>query len=362
MKIEVRNVTKAYGAFHALRDVSLEVPTGQLVALLGPSGSGKTTLLRIIAGLEAADKGKVLYQDDDVTSRAVRERNVGFVFQHYALFSHMNIFENIAFALRVRKWKKADVKERVHELLKLIQLQGLEKRYPSQLSGGQRQRVALARALAPQPKVLLLDEPFGALDAKVRQDLRRWLRRLHDEIHVTSVFVTHDQEEAFEVADHVVVMNGGRIEQVGSPDEVFANPSTAFVMDFLGSVNVFHGRVQDGFATVGDIQVPFPDYTHSEPQSATVFIRPHELDIDREPHGENSLSARVLRINRSGSLAKIALQSVDGKTVDVELDHERVRYLNLGVDENVWVYPRQVRIFLHGNDVSAERKIPAVAA
>src|SRR5262245_47692164 len=255
MSIQVRDVTKRFGDFTALDDVSLEVPSGALLALLGPSGSGKTTLLRIIAGLEAADRGSVLYHEEDVTGAAVRERNVGFVFQHYALFRHMTVFENIAFGLRVRKAPRGEVRDRVHELLRLIQLEGLERSLPSQLSGGQRQRVALARALAPAPKVLLLDEPFGALDAKVRTELRQWLRRLHDEIHVTSVFVTHDQEEAFEVSDRVVIMSQGRIEQEGSPAEIFERPANPFVMDFLGNVNVFHGHVQDGRARLGNIEV-----------------------------------------------------------------------------------------------------------
>jgi sulfate transport system ATP-binding protein len=224
MGISVRNVTKRFGAFVALDDVSVEAPHGSLVALLGPSGSGKTTLLRIIAGLEAADEGAILYEQEDATQRSARERNVGFVFQHYALFRHMSVFENVAFGLRVRRWPRQKIEERVHELLRLVQLDGLALQAPSQLSGGQRQRVALARALAASPRVLLLDEPFGALDAKVRTELRQWLRRLHDEIHVTSVFVTHDQEEAFEVADRVVVMNRGRVEQVGTPEEVFEHP------------------------------------------------------------------------------------------------------------------------------------------
>src|SRR5437764_12637633 len=243
MSISVKQVSKSFGSFRALEHVSLEVAGGSLVALLGPSGSGKTTLLRIIAGLEVPDAGTVLYQDEDVTEAAVKDRNVGFVFQHYALFRHMTVFENVAFGLRVRRWPRKRVKERVGELLRLIQLDGLAGSYPSQLSGGQRQRVALARALAPEPKVLLLDEPFGALDAKVRQDLRQWLRRLHDEIHVTSVFVTHDQEEAFEVADRVVIMNHGHVEQTGTPREIFERPANPFVMDFLGNVNVFHGHV-----------------------------------------------------------------------------------------------------------------------
>ena len=242
MSVSIENLSKRFGGFAALNGVNLEIPGGELIALLGPSGSGKTTLLRIIAGLETADGGIVRYQDEDVTGRPVRERNVGFVFQHYALFRHMTVFENIAFGLRVRRRPAAEVDRRVGELLELIQLSSLGRRYPSQLSGGQRQRVALARALAAEPKLLLLDEPFGALDAKVRQELRSWLRRLHREIHVTSIFVTHDQEEAFEVADRVVVMNKGRIEQVGTPQEVFDHPATPFVMDFLGNVNVFHGR------------------------------------------------------------------------------------------------------------------------
>src|SRR5881397_334177 len=270
MSITVKQVSKSFGSFRALEHVSLEVAGG---ALLGPSGSGKTTLLRIIAGLEVPDAGTVLYQDEDVTEAAVKDRNVGFVFQHYALFRHMTVFENVAFGLRVRRWPRKRVKERVGELLRLIQLDGLAGSYPSQLSGGQRQRVALARALAPEPKVLLLDEPFGALDAKVRQDLRQWLRRLHDELHVTSVFVTHDQEEAFEVADRVVIMNHGHIEQTGSPEEIFEHPANPFVMDFLGNVNVFHGSVQNGRARLGSLEIAYPAYPHDQSKAATAFVR-----------------------------------------------------------------------------------------
>src|SRR5690242_6991553 len=233
MSIEVSNIGKRFGTFVALDDVSLNIPTGELVALLGPSGSGKTTLLRIIAGLEVPDAGLVRFDREEATSLSARDRNVGFVFQHYALFRHMTVFENIAFGLRVRQRPDAEVRQRVTELLRLIRLEGLERRLPSELSGGQRQRVALARAPAARPRLLLLDEPFGALDAKVRQQLRQWLRRLHDEIGMTSVLVTHDQEEAFEVADQVVVMNHGRIEQAGTPREVFDHPANAFVMDFL---------------------------------------------------------------------------------------------------------------------------------
>jgi sulfate/thiosulfate transport system ATP-binding protein len=248
MGIEVRNLTKSFGSFIALRDVSFTVNSGELVALLGPSGSGKTTLLRVIAGLETPDVGSVLFDGDDATRRDPRERGVGFVFQHYALFRHMTVFENVAFGLRVRprdrRPSQDDITRRVHELLELVQLDYLGDRRPSQLSGGQRQRVALARALAVEPSVLLLDEPFGALDAKVRQELRRWLRRLHQEIHLTSVFVTHDQEEALELANRVVVMNEGRIEQDAAPGEVIEKPATPFVSNFLGNVNLFHGRVQ----------------------------------------------------------------------------------------------------------------------
>ncbi|HEX6767050.1 MAG TPA: sulfate ABC transporter ATP-binding protein, partial [Polyangiaceae bacterium] len=262
MSIEIKNVSKRFGTFVAVNDVSLEVPDGSLLALLGPSGSGKTTLLRIIAGLEVADSGAILHNGVDVTDDSARDRKVGFVFQHYALFRHMTIEDNIGYGLRVRGVKKAERRERVNELLKLIRLDSFGSRYPSQLSGGQRQRVALARALAARPKVLLLDEPFGALDAKVRQELRQWLRRLHEEIHVTSVFVTHDQEEALEVSDHVVVMNEGRVEQIGTPAEVFEHPANAFVMDFLGNVNVFHGRVEKGKALVPGLEVEYPEYPH----------------------------------------------------------------------------------------------------
>lgn len=238
MSIQVREVSKRFGKFVALHDVSLEVPGGSLVALLGPSGSGKTTLLRIIAGLEAPDAGEIWYEDEDITHQPPRQRNVGFVFQHYALFKHMTVFENIAFALRVRHRPQAEVQVRVQELLHLIRLEGLERRYPSQLSGGQRQRVALARALAANPRVLLLDEPFGALDARVRQELREWLRRLHDELHVTSLFVTHDQDEAFAVADRIVVLNEGRIEQEGTAAEILDHPGSPFVMEFLRAPTV----------------------------------------------------------------------------------------------------------------------------
>lgn len=351
MSIVVKSLSKTFGTFQALTDVSLEAPSGSLLALLGPSGSGKTTLLRIIAGLETADHGLVLYQDEDVTHQSPRDRQVGFVFQHYALFRHMSVFENVAFGMRVRRKPNAEIQARVRELLHLVRLEGLEKRYPSQLSGGQRQRVALARALAVQPRILLLDEPFGALDAKVRQELRQWLRQLHDEIHLTTVFVTHDQEEAFEVADRVVVMRNGKIEQSGSPQEVFDHPATPFVMDFLGNVNVFHGRVENGMAMLGALNIEYPDYPHSEARKATAYVRPHELDLQRSPFGTSSLVARVLQVNPTGSVAKIRVLSEEfGLALNVDLNLDRYAELRLTPGDTVYVAARRVRVFTDAPD------------
>jgi sulfate/thiosulfate transport system ATP-binding protein len=347
MSISVTNITKAFGTFKAVDDVSLEIESGSLVALLGPSGSGKTTLLRIIAGLEQPQQGTVNCYGEDVTNRAAQERNVGFVFQHYALFRHMTVFDNVAFGLQVRKRPKAEVQKKVRDLLHLVRLERMENRYPSQLSGGQRQRVALARALAIEPKVLLLDEPFGALDAKVRQELRGWLRRLHDEIHTTSVLVTHDQEEAFEVADRVVVMNQGRIEQAGTPAEVFEHPANPFVMDFLGNVNVFHGRVQSGHAMVGNLKLEYPEYPHAEPQAATLYMRPHELDIALKQNGVPGLRASVKRVNPTGSVARIGLAALDHDSeIQVDLSMERFADLNLKPGDAVFVLPKKVRVFM----------------
>ncbi len=347
MSITVKNVTKSFGTFVALNDVSLEVPAGELLALLGPSGSGKTTLLRIISGLEVADRGSVFYSHEDVTDAAVRDRNVGFVFQHYALFRHMTVFDNVAFGLKVRKRPKAEIRARVLELLRLVQLDGYERSMPSQLSGGQRQRVALARALAAEPKVLLLDEPFGALDAKVRTELRQWLRRLHDELHVTSVFVTHDQEEAFEVADRVVIMNKGRIEQVGSPTEIFERPANPFVMDFLGNVNVFHGHVQDGRARLGNIEVAYPEYTDQESRAATAFIRSHELEILKIKNGRPSLEAKVTHVNPTRPVVKVRVYSeAFGVLLNVDLAWDRFEELALAPGDTVYVSPRQMRVFV----------------
>jgi sulfate transport system ATP-binding protein len=351
MSIEVRHISKRFGTFQALDDVSLTVGAGELVALLGPSGSGKTTLLRIIAGLEqpTADSGPILFHDEDVARRSAGDRGVGFVFQHYALFRHMTVFENIAFGLRVRpkalRPAKAEIRRRVMELLEMVQLDFMADRYPNQLSGGQRQRVALARALAMEPKVLLLDEPFGALDAKVRQELRRWLRRLHDEIHVTSVFVTHDQDEALELADRVVVMNAGRIEQAGTPDEVFHRPSTEFVMDFLGQVNRFRGRLDGGKVHFADIAWQVPSGPHRPGQPAHVFIRPHEFEINLDRNGHPSFGATVRHIHSAGPNVRVELTAETGELLSAELSQARYRELGLAPGVRVYVSPREVTVF-----------------
>ena len=349
MGIEVREVTKTFGRFTSLSNVSFRVDSGELVALLGPSGSGKTTLLRIIAGLEQPDSGTVILEDEDATRQDPRKRGVGFVFQHYALFRHMTVFENVAFGLRVRprpQRPSADViTARVESLLKLVQLDYLGTRYPRQLSGGQRQRVALARALAVEPKVLLLDEPFGALDAKVRQELRRWLRRLHEEVRLTSVFVTHDQEEALELADRVVVMNEGRIEQDGSPEEVFEQPATSFVMNFLGSVNIFHGRVEDGKALLGPISLDSPEHAGAGSQAAAGYARPHELDVSRADDG-GGLWARLSLVNTTGSIVKLELLDDDNRLIQVEMGRDPYAVLGPQLGERLYVKPRRLRIFV----------------
>jgi sulfate transport system ATP-binding protein len=346
MSIFAKDVCKRFGTFVALDHVSVEVPTGCLLALLGPSGSGKTTLLRVIAGLEIPDRGTICVQDEDITRRSARERNIGFVFQHYALFRHLSVAENVGFALRVRGWDKRRVAARVGELLGLVRLEGLGERRPSQLSGGQRQRVALARALAAEPKVLLLDEPFGALDAKVRQDLRQWLRRLHGAIGVTSVFVTHDQEEAFEVADRVVVMRHGKIEQTGTPQEIFDHPANAFVMDFLGNVNVFHGRLQGGRALLGGVELACPGQPPDANGPAAVYVRPHELDIQRTSANGGALRARVLHITPTGAVARVRLLAEQlGVDIHVEIHLDRLAELALKSGETVFVSPRRARVF-----------------
>lgn len=353
MSITVRALGKRFGAFAALDNIDLEIADGQLVALLGPSGCGKTTLLRIIAGLDRADTGSILFDGEEASHRHVRDRNVGFVFQHYTLFQHMTVFENIAFGLRVRpraqRPTEAQIRAKVSALLNLIQLDWLAGRYPAQLSGGQRQRIALARALAVEPQVLLLDEPFGALDTKVRKDLRRWLRRLHDELHITSVFVTHDQEEALEVADRIVVMNHGRIEQVGSPQEVYDAPATPFVYQFLGHVNLFHGRVHDGWAWVGGLRAPAPEHQGVQNAPALAYVRPHDIELLRESEDSDAvLPAIVTRVAVLGSRVWLELQhSEDGEFAEVEMTRERYAENQWQVGDRVFVKPRYLRVFLH---------------
>jgi sulfate transport system ATP-binding protein len=348
MGIEVRRVNKAFGSFTALRDVNLKVDGGELVALLGPSGSGKTTLLRIIAGLESADSGSVLLAGEDATGRNARDRRVGFVFQHYALFRHMTVFENVAFGLRVRPRRlrpsNTAIKHKVQDLLSLVQLDYLGDRLPAQLSGGQRQRVALARALAVEPKVLLLDEPFGALDAKVRQELRRWLRRLHDEIQLTSVFVTHDQEEALELADRVAVMNHGVIEQDATPEEVVEHPATPFVMTFLGTVNIFHGRVESGRAMLGPMELAYPEHTGA-PQKAAGYARPYELEVVRAEDGEGWW-AMLEEISVAGATARLELLDDQQTEFKVEIGRDTYDALQPRTGERLYVKPRRVRVFV----------------
>jgi sulfate transport system ATP-binding protein len=362
MGIEVRNVSKKFGAFQALKDINLSVPDGELLALLGPSGSGKTTLLRIIAGLDFPDQGTIHLNDEDATTRGAAERRVGFVFQHYALFRHMTVFENVAFGLRVRpraqRPPRDDIRDRVMALLKLVQLDPLASRFPSQLSGGQRQRIALARALAVEPRVLLLDEPFGALDARVRKELRVWLRRLHDEIHLACVFVTHDQEEALEVSDRVAILNKGQIEQIDMPDRVYDAPANPFVYSFLGNVNLFRGRVHSGKIHVGAFEVDAPEHHDASDAAAVAYVRPHELEILREQVGASAIPATIVQIQTVGPNVRLKLKRSDnGEMMEAESSKERQRELALTEGELVFVRPRQVRVFLGDADLPLNYQI-----
>jgi sulfate transport system ATP-binding protein len=368
MSIEIRNISKNFGNFKALGDVSLYIESGELVALLGPSGCGKTTLLRIIAGLEAPDQGSLHFSGEDTTDVHVRERQVGFVFQHYALFRHMTVFENVAFGLRMKprglRPSEMQIKEKVQSLLNLVQLDWLADRFPSQLSGGQRQRIALARALAVEPKVLLLDEPFGALDAKVRKELRRWLRRLHDDLNVTSIFVTHDQEEALEVADRVVLMNQGKVEQMGSPQEVWDHPASPFVYGFLGDVNLFHGRAHQGEVNLQGIRIASPEHASAQNAKAFAYVRPHDIDV--QPYtpqaalGEGkdkSIIAKLDRVIVIGPIARLELIPKDGSRpaggpmletlIEAQLPAQQFRELGLQEGDSVLLTPRKARVFVH---------------
>jgi sulfate transport system ATP-binding protein len=314
--IAVENVTKRFGDFVALEDVSIEVPDGGLTALLGPSGSGKSTLLRVIAGLERPDAGRVVISGEDTTAVRVQDRNVGFVFQHYAAFKHMTVFDNIAFGLRIRGQGNGTIRERVRRLIELVHLQGFDRRYPNQLSGGQRQRMALARALAVEPRVLLLDEPFGALDAKVRNELRIWLRRLHDEVHVTTIFVTHDQEEAMDVAEQIVVMNDGKVEQSGGPRDLYENPASEFVMSFVGPAH----------------------------KLGEAWVRPHDVEVRHEPNGQ-TIEAMVDRVVHLGFEVRVELTLPDGEHFSVQLTRDQVEELELVERQIVYVRPRETRVF-----------------
>ncbi|ENX00076.1 MULTISPECIES: sulfate/molybdate ABC transporter ATP-binding protein [Acinetobacter] len=348
MSIQVKNIEKHFGAFHALNNISLDFPDGQLVALLGPSGCGKTTLLRIIAGLESADGGQVILEGQDATNVHVREREVGFVFQHYALFRHMTVYDNVAFGLRVRprstRPSETEIKKRVTRLLDLVQLGFLADRYPAQLSGGQRQRIALARALAVEPRVLLLDEPFGALDAKVRKELRRWLRTLHDELHITSIFVTHDQEEALEVADQIVVMNKGNVEQIGSPREVYETPKTPFVFDFLGQANRFEGQNNGGIIQLGEDRIQFAAAQQHPQGDVIVFARPDELRISAQPQ-ENAIQATFIRELWIAGKVVAELNDRQGNLIEISLTPEEARAHQFRPNQTVWLSPLNLHLF-----------------
>ncbi|MEK7414742.1 MAG: sulfate ABC transporter ATP-binding protein [Planctomycetota bacterium] len=362
MSISVEHLTKRFGSFTALDDLSLDIASGELVALLGPSGSGKTTLLRIIAGLEAPDSGRVLFTGKDQTSIGAKDRGVGFVFQHYALFRHMTVADNVGFGLTVRPAAQRppadEIKRRVDHLLKMVQLDWTAQRFPHQLSGGQRQRIALARALAVEPRVLLLDEPFGALDAKVRAELRRWLRQLHDQTGVTTVFVTHDQEEALEVADRVVIINKGEIEQQGSPDEVWAKPATAFVHHFLGQINVFHGRAEDGHAQLGDLRLPSQ---HAE-GSVVAYVRPHDVTVSRTRDGICQIPAMVEAVMSAGPMVRVdLLRSDGGQRVEAQIPHERQRELVLRTSDMVFVGFTEYRTYAVPGTTAAKTADPDYA-
>ncbi|WP_436912874.1 sulfate/molybdate ABC transporter ATP-binding protein [Acinetobacter schindleri] len=348
MSIQVKNIEKHFGAFHALNNISLDFPDGQLVALLGPSGCGKTTLLRIIAGLESADGGQVILEGQDATNVHVREREVGFVFQHYALFRHMTVYDNVAFGLRVRprstRPSETEIKKRVTRLLDLVQLGFLADRYPAQLSGGQRQRIALARALAVEPRVLLLDEPFGALDAKVRKELRRWLRTLHDELHITSIFVTHDQEEALEVADQIVVMNKGNVEQIGSPREVYETPKTPFVFDFLGQANRFEGQNNGGIIQLGEDRIQFAAAQQHPQGDIIVFARPDELRISAQPQ-DNAIQATFIRELWIAGKVVAELNDRQGNLIEISLTPEEARAHQFRPNQTVWLSPLNLHLF-----------------
>ena len=333
MSIEINNINKKFKEFNALNNINLKIEEGELIALLGPSGSGKTTLLRIIAGLEESDYGNIVFDGLDNTNKKVNERNVGFVFQHYALFKQMNVFENIAFGLRVNKKRlnlsNEDIENKVYELLKLVKMENMKDRYPNQLSGGQKQRIALARALAIEPKILLLDEPFGALDAKVRKELRRWLRNLHDEYKITSIFVTHDQEEALDVADKIVILNKGNIEQIGTPEEVYDNPKNEFVYNFLGNVNLFHKRLSEDGLLANEIS----------------YARPHDIEILKVEE-EGAIKSKIIFIRGVGPIVNLELLRLDNnEVIEAQINKEKFKDLNISLNEEVYIKAKDLTTF-----------------
>jgi sulfate transport system ATP-binding protein len=348
--ISIQKVSKSFGSFQALHEVDLEVQTGELVALLGPSGCGKTTLLRVIAGLESVDSGSILSGGQDITEHAPQSRKMGFVFQHFALFRHMTVFDNIAFGLKARqkhvRLPKQEIRKKVSDLLKLIQMDWLADAFPGNLSGGQRQRVALARALAIEPAVLLLDEPFSSLDATVRRELRRWLKRLHDDLHITSIFVTHDQEEALEVANRVVVMNQGKIEQIGTPEEVYEHPANKFVYQFLGDVNVFNGRLNKGHFDFSNTMAQSQSYVSPEDSKAVGYIRPDEIEIAKQPSA-GLISARVVSIQPAGSIVRMELKRDDGGDLMLaELKRNAYKSLDVHVSDQVYLNIDGMKVFV----------------
>jgi sulfate transport system ATP-binding protein len=352
MSISIQKVSRRFGRYTALQEVSLDIAKGELVSLLGPSGSGKTTLLRIIAGLERTDDGQILLNGEVATHIPVRKRRVGFVFQHYALFRHMSVFDNIAFGLKVlpmyQRPTKAAIRKKVLDLLGFVKLEGLESRFPNQLSGGQRQRVALARALAIDPQVLLLDEPFGALDAKVRTELRRWLRGIHEALGITTVFVTHDQEEALEVADRVVVMRQARIEQVGTPQEVYDYPATPFVHEFLGKSNTLQASLDQGRPTIGNIPVNEDGAVPAVDGPLLAFVRPHNVDLARQCNGIARIEVRVLHVHSAGPIARVGLERIDtGEGFEAELSRQQHDALKLAPGEIAYAALKDVRLYSH---------------
>lgn len=367
MTIRIENIEKRFAGFQALTPLNLTIEQGEMVGLLGPSGSGKTTLLRIIAGLEVADGGRVYFADEDITDKPVRQRRVGFVFQNYALFNHMTVLQNVGFGLRMlprkERPRKAEIKRKAQELLDMVQLGHLARRYPEQLSGGQRQRVALARALALEPEVLLLDEPFGALDAKVRQELRSWLKELHKKLGFTSVFVTHDQEEALELSDRVVVMSEGRIEQVDTPEELYAYPSNRFVFDFLGEQTVFKGRAERGYITNGDARITLSTAAEG---NVELYFRSHEASLSAKPTSQVHLPVVVLDVSRIGAEVKVNLAPVgwnSEETWSLSISHEDAANLAINQGQALYVLPRQVHLFTeNGSEPTFLRLTPALKA